>query len=102
MYANAKTNKESFDGELKFEVTLVPCEGDIDWIEPTLHNIKECLEHEDIPPSGEQCEFCPYWEAAGKKLQKMQRAQKTPKQSIVKKKKPAQTKTIDIKPTTLF
>jgi hypothetical protein len=71
VYANASTDNEAFDGKLDFEVTLVPCEGETEWIEPTLMKIKECLDGGKVPDSGKGCEFCPYREAAGRKLQKL-------------------------------
>jgi CRISPR/Cas system-associated exonuclease Cas4 (RecB family) len=69
VYANAKQTEEKFDNKLIFETTLVPCEGDTSWIEPTLEKIKYCLESDEYPQSGVNCEYCPYREAAGKKLQ---------------------------------
>lgn len=69
VYANALQTEEKFDNKLIFDTTLVPCEGDTSWIEDTLIKIKECLESDTYPASGEGCEFCPYREACGKKLQ---------------------------------
>ena len=69
IYANAKTDEIGFDDKLVFETTLVPVEVETDWIEPTLVEIKNCLENEQFPESGAKCEFCPYREACGKKLQ---------------------------------
>ncbi|HRH55402.1 MAG TPA: PD-(D/E)XK nuclease family protein [Candidatus Paceibacterota bacterium] len=68
VYANASADNEAFDGKLEFEVTVVPCEGETDWIDAVLPKIKEVLESEAIPASGETCEYCAYREAAGKKL----------------------------------
>ena len=68
VYANADGDKEAFDGKLEFEVTLVECRGETDWIDEVLPKIKETLESEAIPPVGNACEFCPYREASGKKL----------------------------------
>jgi hypothetical protein len=68
VYANARTDKAAFDGQLEFEVTLVPMEGDTSWIDEILPKIKATLESDEIPPIGDACEFCPYREAAGKKL----------------------------------
>jgi len=73
VYANASTDGEAFDGKLDFEVTLVPCEGDTDWIDDILPKIKETLDSDSIPPVGKTCEYCPYREAAGKKLLKLHR-----------------------------
>jgi hypothetical protein len=69
VYANASTDKKAFDGQLEFEVTIIPSQGDSAWIDSTLPLIKAVLDAEALPPSGKDCEFCPYREAAGKKLQ---------------------------------
>lgn len=69
VYANANSDKTAFDGQLDFEVTVVPMEGNTDWIDDILPKIKEALDSDALPPSGPACEFCPYREAAGKKLQ---------------------------------
>lgn len=69
VYANASKEEDAFDDVLSFETTLVECPTKIDWIEPTLVKIKALLEDEKLPPTGESCEYCPYREAAGKKLQ---------------------------------
>ena len=76
VYANAKSDKAAFDGQLEFEVTLVPCEGSTDWIEDVLPRIKICLESDQYPESGKACEHCPYREAAGKKLQALYQKEK--------------------------
>jgi len=69
IYANADKTRSKFEDKLEFETTLVPVSTKVDWIEETLLSIKNCLDQKDLPPSGEKCEFCPYREAAGKKLQ---------------------------------
>lgn len=69
VYANADKSLTAFDDKLTFETTLVPVTADVSWIEGTLTNIKSCLDSKVLPKSGANCEFCPYREAAGKKLQ---------------------------------
>lgn len=76
VYANAKSDGASFDGQLEFEVTAVPCQGDTSWIDDLLPRIKETLDSDVIPPTGKSCEFCPYREAAGKKLLALYKAKK--------------------------
>lgn len=76
VYANADKSLPSFDNKLQFETTLVAVEADMDWIDETLTKIKSCLEQKNLPPSGDSCEFCPYREAAGKKLQAIHLANK--------------------------
>ncbi|MEX0931099.1 MAG: PD-(D/E)XK nuclease family protein [Candidatus Paceibacterota bacterium] len=69
VYANASQDEEGFNDKLVFETTLVPCEGSRDWIETTLTEIADCLSAETVPEVGKNCEYCPYREACGKKLQ---------------------------------
>lgn len=67
-YANASKDREAFDGRLDFELTLVPYKGNTDWVEQTLLDLKQCLESEEIPAPGADCDYCRYREAAGKAL----------------------------------
>ena len=76
VYANARSDKEAFDGQLEFHLTLVPCEGETGWIDECLPKIKELLDSDAVPPSGKKCEYCPYRDAAGKKLLALHRAKK--------------------------
>lgn len=68
VYVNGKKDREAFDAKLEFDVSILPCIGNASWVEPTLHLAKTCLQSEQIPPSGENCEHCPYREAAGRAL----------------------------------
>jgi hypothetical protein len=68
VYANGRADKDSFDGKLEFDITILPYEGDDSWVDGALIKIKECLDAEVIPESGALCEFCKYREFAGKKL----------------------------------
>ncbi len=77
VYANASKDEDAFDDKLTFETTLVPVPTDVSWIEGTLTAIKATLEGEKLPPTGKTCEYCPYREAAGKKLQAVYRAHGT-------------------------
>jgi hypothetical protein len=76
VYANANKKLSEFDNKLVFETTLLPVEADTSWIEDTLLSIKNCLEQKDLPPIGTNCEFCPYRQASGKKLQEIHFANK--------------------------
>lgn len=76
VYANASKNEDAFDDKLTFETTLVPCPTEVAWLEPTLLKIKAVLESDELPPIGENCEYCPYREAAGRKLQAIFKAKR--------------------------
>jgi len=70
VYANASRDREMFDNKLDFEVTLISYTGDDSWVEPTLLNIKTCLDDPRVPKASDECEYCQYREAAGKALVK--------------------------------
>lgn len=82
VYANASKAEDSFDNKLVFETTLVECPTIVDWIEPTLAEIKTCLEASTLPAIGSACEHCPYREAAGKKLLKVYHDTKKAEQTV--------------------
>ena len=68
VFANASKNLPKFDGILSFEMTLVPYEGNDSWVESTLLDIKKCLDANQIPESGEDCEYCRYRTLTSQKL----------------------------------
>ena len=68
VYANASKDREAFDAKLEFEVTLIAYTGNAGWVEPTLREIKACLESGEVPAKSETCDYCNYREAAGKEL----------------------------------
>ncbi len=76
VYANALQDMDEFSDMLQFETTVIPCEGETEWIEPTLHDIHGCLESDVYPASGDTCEYCAYRTACGQKLQQIHAQQK--------------------------
>jgi PD-(D/E)XK nuclease superfamily len=76
VYANGLKTEATFSDRLVFETTLVPVSTDTSWIVPTLEKIKTCLDASTLPAIGQDCEFCPYREACGKKLQAIHHATK--------------------------
>ena len=63
VYCNGIKDKKSFSNRLDFIVSLLPYIGNDSWVEPTLNEIKECLESNDIPGSSDDCEYCKYAKA---------------------------------------
>src|SRR3989344_3862152 len=96
VYANASKNVDAFDNKLEFELTLIEYVGKADWIENTLREIKVCLDREEIPQAGKDCDYCTYREFAGKKLQKIHAVQMQRKKPLMRKKK---TATVEDSPT---
>ncbi len=65
VYVNGKTDRESFDAKLEFDVSVIPYTGKTDWVESTLLDIKKCLDSENIPSPAKDCDYCTYRKAAG-------------------------------------
>jgi len=63
VYCNGDTDKKAFDSKLEFDITPIPYTGDDSWVEKTLCDIKKCLDSDEIPESGEACDFCAYFYA---------------------------------------
>ncbi len=64
VYTNARIDLDGFGDRLEFKTKLIPYIGDASWVEPTLVEIKQCLDGE-MPPvginiMGGACEFCEY------------------------------------------
>lgn len=66
VYANASRDRKAFDGKLEFEVTLIAYTGDCSWIEETLLRIKKCLDGNELPSAGVDCDYCRYRDAVKK------------------------------------
>ncbi len=60
VYCNGRTDVETFDDKIEFDVTLIPYEGSDDWVERILYKIKETLESDELPESSSECDFCLY------------------------------------------
>lgn len=66
VYCNGIKDKEAFDAKLEFKIKVVPYEGNDNWIEDTLENIKSCLDSDKIPEYSSECEWCEYQEKMAK------------------------------------
>ena len=64
VYVNGKTDREAFDGRLEFDVKIIPYTGSTDWVEPTLIEIKKCLDNDEVPAPAGLCDYCNYRKAA--------------------------------------
>lgn len=45
------------DAHMRFEMSLIPYEVDDTWIEPTLSEIRNCLEMDESPAHADRCEY---------------------------------------------
>ena len=60
VYANGRSDVDSFDGKVEFDIEVFPYTGKDDWVEPILDKIKAGLENDSIPEVGNDCEHCAY------------------------------------------
>ncbi|OGZ68812.1 MAG: hypothetical protein A3D44_02340 [Candidatus Staskawiczbacteria bacterium RIFCSPHIGHO2_02_FULL_42_22] len=60
LFANAYKNRPGFHGKLEFETTIIPYQGNDAWIDKTVVDIKKCLDSDNIPESGTDCQHCAY------------------------------------------
>ncbi len=60
VYANAKKDRDVFDGRLEFDMQILPYAGDSSWIEQTIIEIKKCLDSQNAPNPKEKCEYCQF------------------------------------------
>ncbi len=60
VYCTGKMDRNAFDKRIEFDVNLIAYTGNDSWVEPTLIQIKKCLERDTIPETGENCDWCAY------------------------------------------
>jgi PD-(D/E)XK nuclease superfamily len=71
VYCNGQMDADSFDKQLKFDITLLPYEGSDSWVEAVIMEAYECLRSDDIPPLKETCDYCQYWCGINKHVEKI-------------------------------
>lgn len=60
IFANAQKDEDSFNDQLIFEKSLIPYEGNDDWVESTIIAIHNCLQSDAMPCASEDCDYCNY------------------------------------------
>ncbi len=65
VYCNGITDKKAFDAKLEFDITIIPYKGDDSWIEKAITNAHKCLMANEIPESGDDCDYCAYVASLG-------------------------------------
>ncbi len=63
VYCNGLTNRDAFNNKLDFEISLIPYEGNDAWVDGAIKELYACLQSDDMPESGEACQFCQYRQA---------------------------------------
>ena len=60
VYANGSTDRDIFDAQLDFDLTLIPYTGSDDWIDGVLEEIHACLNKNHVPTASYKCDYCRY------------------------------------------
>lgn len=60
VYCNGRLDLEKFDSRVEFSIKVIPYEGNDSWVEPVILKIKGCLESNEMPQPGVDCEYCKY------------------------------------------
>lgn len=79
VYCNGSTDRAAFDGKLEFDIKILPYDGDTNWIEPTLHDARVCLEGSTVPSASRECDLCAYQKTVSGVEMHEQKIETTPK-----------------------
>ncbi len=60
IYCNGKRDQGFFGNRLEFDISVIPYDGEDNWIEPKLREIHECLSSPNLPRSSDECQLCKY------------------------------------------
>ncbi len=63
VYCTGDNTLPQFNGVMKFNINLIDYQGDISWVENTLDKLIKCIESDTVPQSGEECDYCKYFNA---------------------------------------
>jgi hypothetical protein len=62
LYETARNDAAEFNQKLDFDARLIAHEGNTDWIESTLNDIKDALDNDGLPWSGQDCGVCKFFD----------------------------------------
>jgi hypothetical protein len=62
LFCNARKNGNTFNSRLDFEISLLPYQGNTDWVEKTIREAFVVLQSNEKPAPSSCCEWCAYSE----------------------------------------
>jgi hypothetical protein len=65
VYCTGRSGVPKFDARIDFDIHVIPYKGKDDWVEPVLQDIHKCLNDDNLPESGPDCDYCAYLAAVG-------------------------------------
>ena len=60
VYTNGRLDLDGFYNKVEFRTKIIEYIGDDKWIAPTIKKLKACLDQENMPDSGDDCQYCQY------------------------------------------
>ncbi len=60
VYTNGRLDLDGFYDKVEFRTKVIEYIGDDKWINPTIKKLKACLELEEMPKTGDECQYCAY------------------------------------------
>lgn len=60
VYCNGRLDKKAFEGQLEFDIKIIPYQGEDRWVEEALLAARKCLTGSELPRAGRDCDFCSY------------------------------------------
>lgn len=60
VYCTGNTEAPGFDARVEFDVHLIAYEGDDSWVEGTIEALHACLQADEVPRAGSNCDYCKY------------------------------------------
>lgn len=65
VYTNGRMDLDGFNDRVEFKTKVIPYRANDSWVEPTLYEMKACLDSDDMPAIGTAamggpCDFCMY------------------------------------------
>jgi hypothetical protein len=64
LYCNGRKDRDMFNEKLEFDMTLIPYNGNDDWVEDAIIESHKCLTSDNLPDADNDCDYCAYRDAA--------------------------------------
>ena len=65
VYCTGRSTAERFDRRIDFDIHVIPYVGNDAWVELKLADLYACLNADDVPDPGSDCDYCAYLKAVG-------------------------------------
>jgi hypothetical protein len=60
VYCTGRAAAASFDAQIDFDIHVIPYSGNDAWVDPAIVAIHRCLNSDEIPMPGTECDHCAY------------------------------------------